>query len=831
MVMRPEDFTESAREAISRSQDLVRHYRHGQWDVEHVLLALLEQQESVPSQTLREMDVDPAALRSDVEAALERAPRLQYEPTQIYATPRVQRVLEDAKTEAERLKDEFIGTEHIFIAISEERTGDSAEALRARQIDKERVYQALTKVRGDKRVTDPNADSRYRSLEKFSRDLTQLARQGRLDPVVARDGVVQQAIQTLSRRTKNNPVLLGEAGVGKTAVVEGLAQAIVAGGVPDAIRGKRVLWLDMPGLVAGSKFRGEFEERLKAVMDEVMAAKGEIILFIDEIHTVVGAGGAEGAIDASNMMKPALARGELQVIGATTPDEYRRYIEKDSALERRFHPVWVEEPSEEDAVLMVTALRPRYEAHHGVTIDDSAVNASVRLSKRYVTDRRLPDKAVDLIDEAAAKLRLQMSSMPDEIKELQRRAAELEDQEEAAANRADYQRASELRAERIQVEHQAATQRDAWLANEKLDMVVSEDDIAALIAVWTGVPVSRLLQSEAERLLHMEDALHARVIGQDEAVSVVSEAIRRARAGLKDPKRPIGAFMFLGPTGVGKTELARALAQFLFDDEEALIRIDMSEYMEHHTISRLVGAPPGYVGYDEGGQLTELVRRRPFRVVLFDEIEKAHPQVFNLLLQLLEDGRLTDGHGNAVDFRNTVIIMTSNLGTGDFGRNTTLGFRREDAGFAAQRDRIRSTVEDALKRTFRPEFLNRLDETVTFDPLTRDDLHRIVDLMANAVQERMAEQEITLVVSEEAKDWLVKEGYDPVFGARPLRRAVQRHVENPLANRILSTEFSHGDTVHVDVDADRRALTFAVSAAPAAPAEAVAGVTDPTAID
>ena len=813
MAMNAENFTESARQAIAYSQELVRQYRHPQWDVEHVLLALLEQPDGVPAQTLAEMGVDVASLRADVAAALERSPKLEYQPQQIYATPRVQRVLHDAQLEAVRLKDDYIGTEHLLIAVSQERTGDSAEALRSRQVETESIYQALSKVRGSQRVTDPHAEDRYRSLEKFSRDLTRLAREGRLDPVVAREGVVRQAIQTLSRRTKNNPVLLGEAGVGKTAVVEGLAQAIAAGGVPDALKDKRVLWLDMPGLVAGSKFRGEFEERLKAVMDEVMAARGAVILFIDEIHTVVGAGGAEGAIDASNMMKPALARGELQVIGATTPDEYRKYIEKDSALERRFHPVWVEEPSEDDAILMLEALRPRYEAHHNVTIDDSAVKAAVRLSKRYVTGRQLPDKAVDLIDEAAAKLRLQVSSMPDEIKELQRRAAELEDMEEAAANRADYQRSSELRAERVQVEHTAATQRDAWLADEKLDMVVSEDDIAALIAVWTGVPVSRLLESEAERLLHMEEALHARVVGQDETVTMISEAIRRARAGLKDPRRPIGAFMFLGPTGVGKTELARALAQFLFDDEDALIRIDMSEFMEHHTVSRLVGSPPGYVGYDEGGQLTELVRRRPFRVVLFDEIEKAHPQVFNLLLQLLEDGRLTDGHGNAVDFRNTVIIMTSNLGTGDLGRANAIGFRRGDASYEAQRERTRATIEDALKRTFRPEFLNRLDETLVFDALTRDDLHRIVELMAAAVQSRLEEQEITLTVSDAAMDWLVNEGYDPVFGARPLRRAVQRHIENPLAGRILNGEFSPGDTVRVDVDG--KGLSFAAASSPA----------------
>ena len=816
-----EKFTESAKQAIAYSQDLVRRYRHPQWDVEHVLLALLEQPDGVPVQILRELGVEPSALRADLAAVLERSPKIEYGAQQIYPTPRIERVMRDAGLEAERLKDDFIGTEHLLIAISQERTGDSAEVLRARQVDTEKIYQAHTKVRGVQRVLDPHAEDRYRSLQRFSRDLTQLAREGRLDPVVARDSVVQQSIQTLARRTKNNPVLLGEAGVGKTAVVEGLAQAIVAGGVPDAIKDKRVLWLDMPGLVAGSKFRGEFEERLKAVMDEVQAARGEIILFIDEIHTVVGAGGAEGAIDASNMMKPALARGELQVIGATTPDEYRRYIEKDSALERRFHPVWVEEPSEEDAILMVKALRPRYEAHHGVEIDDSAVEAAVRLSKRYVTERHLPDKAIDLIDEASAKLRLQMSSMPEEIKELQRRAAELEDQEEAASNRADYQLASEFRAERVQVEHAAATQRDTWLADEKLDMAVREDEIAALIAVWTGVPVSRLLQSEADRLLHMEDALHARVIGQDEAVTVVSEAIRRARAGLKDPKRPIGAFMFLGPTGVGKTELARTLAQFLFDDEDALVRIDMSEYMEYHTVSRLVGAPPGYVGYDEGGQLTEQVRRRPFRVVLFDEIEKAHPQVFNILLQLLEDGRLTDGHGNAVDFRNTVVIMTSNVGTGDIGRGSAIGFRRRDATYKAQRERTRSTIEDALKRQFRPEFLNRLDEMIIFDSLTRDDLHRIVELMVDAVQARLTEQALALNVSEAAKDWLVKEGYDPVFGARPLRRAVQRHIENPLSNRILNGDFKHGDTVYVDVDDEGKALAFTVTASPE-PAEAVA---------
>ena len=808
MTMKSDNFTESAQEALQYSQELVRRFRHAQWDVEHVFLALLEQEDGVPLQVLREMELDVASVKSDLEAALSRTPKLEYEPSQIYATPRVARMMENSKGEADRLKDEFISTEHLFIAISQERAGDSAEVLRSYGIDTEKIYMALSKVRGTQRVDDPRAENRYRSLEKYSVDLTQLAREGRLDPVVGRDDVVRQSIQTLSRRTKNNPVLLGEAGVGKTAVVEGLAQNIVSGDVPDVLKEKRLLRLDIGGMVAGSKFRGEFEERLKAVMDEVMAAKGEVILFIDEVHTVVGAGGAEGAIDASNMMKPALARGELQVIGATTPDEYRKYIERDAALERRFHPVWVEEPSEEDAVSMLKSLRPRYEAHHKVSIDDSALVAAVRLSKRYVTDRQLPDKAVDLIDEAASKLRLQMASMPEEIKELQRRLADLQDKEEAAAQRADYQNASEIRAERLQVENECTTKRDGWLTDEKLDMVVSEEDIAALIATWTGVPVNRLLQTEAEKLLHMEDVLHSHVIGQELAVTVVSEAIRRARAGLKDPKRPIGAFMFLGPTGVGKTELARTLARFLFDDEDALIRVDMSEYMEQHTISRLIGSPPGYVGYDEGGQLTELVRRRPFRVVLFDEIEKAHPQVFNLLLQVLEDGRLTDGHGRHVDFRNTVVIMTSNLGTAEYGKHQTLGFKRGEADYETEKNRVRASVDDALKKAFRPEFLNRLDETIIFDPLTRDDIHQIVGLMAKAVQERLVEQKIGIELSPEAKDWLANEGYDPIFGARPLRRAMQRYVENPIANRILSSDFSQGDTVLVTVDETSKRLVF-----------------------
>ena len=815
MVLRPDSFTESAQEVVTSSQELVRSYRHPQWDVEHVFLALLDQEEGVPAQILRELSVDAAAVRTRLQNALERIPKLAYEPRQIYPTPRTARLLQVAKAEADRLKDDYISTEHLFIGVVEERSGESAQVLRSLGVDTEKVYQALAKVRGTHRVTDPRAESRYRALERYSIDLTALARQGQLDPVVGRQEEVSRVIQTLSRRTKNNPVLLGEAGVGKTAIAEGLAQAIVAGDVPDSIQDRRVLALDMAGLVAGAKFRGEFEERLKSILDEIKAGRREIVLFIDEVHTVVGAGAAEGGIDASNMMKPALARGEIQVVGATTPDDYRKYIERDPALERRFNPIWIEEPSPETAIEMMHALKPRYEAHHKVNIDDDALVAAVRLSKRYIAGRHLPDKAVDLVDEAASKLRLDMSSMPGDLKAIQRRCLELQDQEEALSERGDYEGASRIRAQRLPLERDFTSQRHSWFREQKLEDRVGEENIASLVAKWTGVPVSRLLETEAARLLHMEESLHGRIIGQERAVQVVAEAIRRARAGLKDPKRPIGSFMFLGPTGVGKTELARSLADFLFDDEDAMVRIDMSEYMEQHTTSRLIGAPPGYVGYDEGGQLTEAVRRRPFRVVLFDEIEKAHPQVFNILLQVLDDGRLTDGHGRTVDFRNTVLILTSNLGTTEFGRPQGMGFLR-DADHESESQRLRESVEDALKKAFRPEFLNRLDEVVIFDPLTREQIRLIVDLTVSQVQARLDEREITISLTDEARDWLAKEGFDPVFGARPLRRTVQRQIENPLSSRILTGEFPPGAVVEVDVDADGRALTFQATDAPVA---------------
>jgi ATP-dependent Clp protease ATP-binding subunit ClpC len=616
--------------------------------------------------------------------------------------------------------------------------------------------------------------------------------------VIGRDEEIKRVMQILTRRTKNNPVIIGEAGVGKTAIAEGLAQKIAAGDIPDSLKNKRVIALDMGALVAGSKFRGEFEERLKAVMDEVRQGKGEIILFIDEMHTVVGAGAAEGAIDASNMLKPALARGELQCVGATTLDEYRQHIEKDKALERRLQPLFISEPSVEATIEMLRGLRPRYEAHHKIKIDDSALVAAVKLSQRYISDRFLPDKAIDLIDEAASKLRIDMESKPPDIKELGTKIKYLQDEEDSASQRGDYQKAAELRSQRLQLEPERDRKEAEWRKEKKIDSVVDEEAIAELVSKWTGIPVSRMLEGEAEKLIHMEERLHERIVNQEEAVSVISEAIRRGRAGLKDPKRPVGSFIFLGPTGVGKTELAKALAQFLFEDEDAMIRLDMSEFQEKHTVSRLIGAPPGYVGYEEAGQLTEAVRRRPFRAILFDEVEKAHPDVFNILLQILEDGRLTDGHGRTVDFRNTVVIMTSNLGTQEFQRQA-IGFSRQEKG---EQQRLKSAVESELKRTFRPEFLNRVDDIVIFQPLTEEHLKKIVDLLILEVEKRLADRNIRLELDEEAKAWLLKEGYEPAYGARPLRRAIQRYVENPLSSRILQGEIKDGETVVVDVSGD-----------------------------
>lgn len=813
MVLRPEQFTEQAQEVLHNSQELVRRYRHSQWDVEHVLLALMELEKGLPREILAEMGVPEDAFKARLHQALEASPKITHESDQIYATPRAARLLDNAKQEAERLKDDYIGAEHLFIAAILESQGNSADVLKEFGVDQERVYQALMEVRGSHRVDDPRAESHYRSLDRYTIDLTKLATEGKLDPVVGRDEEIRQVMQTLTRRKKNNPVIIGEAGVGKTAIVEGLASRIVAGDVADSLKGRRVLALDMGALVAGSKFRGEFEERLKNVMDEVKEAHRDIILFLDEIHTMVGAGAAEGGIDASNMLKPALARGELQCVGATTSDEYRKHIEKDTALERRFQSVFVEEPSVEDTVEILKVLRPRYEAHHKVTIEDSALTAAARLSDRYITGRHLPDKAVDFIDEAASKLRIDTESLPSHLKTMEEQIQRLTDQEEAAAQRSDYEKAAEIRTERMRLEEEFAPEKQNLLAERRYDMVVGEADIAELVSNWTGIPAGRLLGAESERLIHMEDTLHQRVIGQDESVVAVSEAIRRSRSGLADPRRPIGSFIFLGPTGVGKTELAKSLAEFLFDDESNMVRVDMSEYMEKHTVSRLIGAPPGYVGYDEGGQLTEAVRRRPYRVVLFDEIEKAHPDVFNILLQILEDGRLTDGHGRTVDFRNTVIIMTSNLGTEGI-RRQAFGFRT-DGRYQDQdvdEERLRESVNDALKKAFRPEFLNRIDDIIIFHPLTQEQIISVVDLMVKDVQSRLQDRGITFELTPAASGWLAEEGFDPVFGARPLRRAVQRYLENPLSKGILSQEFLPEDHVIVDQGEDGLVLVKAAAA-------------------
>ena len=804
MVLRPDQFTEQAQAVLQASQEVVRRYRHTQWDSEHILMALLEQESGVPADIFREVGVPVQGMRDRLHQLLDQGSKIFNETAQMFDTPRTRALLQRAKREAERMSDEFIGSEHLLVAAIQEDQGDAARVVAEFGINLESVYQALKKIRAGHRVTDPRAESRYQSLERFSIDLTRLAEEGRLDPVIGRETEIARVMQTLIRRTKNNPVLIGGAGVGKTAIAEGLAQCIVAGNVPEELKERRVLALDIGAMVAGSKFRGEFEERLKAVMDEIKQAEGEIILFIDEIHTVVGAGAAEGSIDASNMMKPALARGELQCVGATTEQEYTRYIEKDAALERRFQPILVEEPDAETAVEMLRALRPRFEAHHKVLIDDSALEAATRLSQRYLSKRLLPDKAVDLIDEAASKLRIDAQLLPPDLREQESRIRHLEDEEEAASQRADYQKAAELRSERIRLQEEFDRRRSALLEEKDIDMVVDAEDIGRLVATWTGVPVDRLLESEAGKLLHMEERLHERVIGQEKAIAAVSDAIRRGRAGLKDPRRPIGSFIFLGPTGVGKTELARALAQYMFDDEANMVRVDMSEYMESHTVSRLIGAPPGYVGYEDSGQLTEAVRRRPYRVVLFDEIEKAHPDVFNVLLQILEDGRLTDGHGRTVDFSNTLVIMTSNLGTGELGR-PAFGFATESSK-PNESIKLRSSIEDALKKTFRPEFLNRIDEIIIFESLTPEQIQQIVGLMVKEVEERLAAHQVAIDVTAEATEWLAKEGFDPIYGARPLRRAIQRYIENPLSKKILAGEFQADD--RIVVDAGEQELTF-----------------------
>ena len=797
-MMRFERFTERAQDAAARAYEILQRYGQNQVDTEHILLALLEQEDGAIPQLLAQLNVDSSAIRTRLDEVLRVSPRAAIYgggTGQVFITPRVKRIIDLATEEANQLRDEYISTEHIFLAILKERNTSVSQVLAGHNITRERVTGAIRELRGGQRVTDPQAESRWRTLEKYSRDLTRLAAEGKLDPVIGRDAEILRLVQILSRRTKNNPVLIGEAGVGKTAIVEGLAQQIHDGDVPELLLGRKVVSLDLGAMLAGSRFRGEFEERLKTSIEEVQRSQGEIILFIDELHQVVGAGAAQGALDAGTLMKPALARGELNAIGATTLDEYRQFIEKDSALDRRFAAVFVEEPGVDETIEMLRGLRDRYEAHHKVNIADNAVIAAARLSNRYVTDRRLPDKAIDLLDEAAAKLRVALFSLPQELKDAKGEIDRLTVEEEAASLARDYESAAQFKVRRLQLEEEFGQQRERWQQENTLDEVVEAEDIAEVIAQWTGIPVQQMLETESEKLLRMEDALHEHIIGQDEAVSALADAIRRSRSGLKDPRRPIGSFIFLGASGVGKTELARALAGFLFDDEEALVRIDMSEYREQHTVSRLFGAPPGYVGYEEGGQLTEALRRRPYRVVLFDEIEKAHPDVWNALLQILDDGRLTDGQGRVVDFRNAVIIMTSNLGTDFVRRGGALGFvQPTDELAAADHDRIEKAVRD----TFRPEFLNRIDEVIIFATLSTADVEQIVDLQLQDVAGRLQEMGIDVQLGAAARHWLARRGYDPQFGARPLRRALQRFVENPLSIRLLRGDFDPGDLVRID---------------------------------
>jgi ATP-dependent Clp protease ATP-binding subunit ClpB len=857
--MNIQKYTEKAQEAVINAQAMADREGNPEITPEHLLFALVTQDGGIVPEILRKMNIEPGTIASAVQAELGKNPRA-HGGSQPTLSARLRQVTNAAESEAQRLKDEFVSTEHLLMALASEtgRSAPSARILQQAGATKDAILQALTSVRGSQRVTSQNPEGTYQSLEKYGRDLTELARKGKLDPVIGRDDEIRRVIQVLSRRTKNNPVLIGEPGVGKTAVVEGLAQRIIRQDVPEGLKQKKIVGLDMGALVAGAKYRGEFEERLKAVLKEVADAQGQVILFIDELHTVVGAGAAEGAMDAANMLKPMLARGELHTIGATTLDEYRKHIEKDAALERRFQPVMVGEPSVEDTISILRGLRERYEIHHGVKFKDAALVAAAVLSNRYITDRFLPDKAIDLIDEAASRLRMEIDSMPAEIDEVHRRIMQLEIEREAlrketdpasrerleklerelanlkeekhrltahweqeksaiqgsrtlkeeleqarnemqrAQQTGDYAKASELQYGRIPELERKIKDQESRLAEQQkglrmLKEEVDEEDIAEVVGRWTGIPVSRLMEGEIQKLIKMEERLHQRVVGQEEAIAAVANAIRRARAGLQDPNRPLGSFIFLGPTGVGKTELARALAEFLFDDEHSMIRIDMSEYQEKHTVSRLIGAPPGYVGYEESGQLTEAVRRRPYSVVLFDEIEKAHPEVLNVMLQLLDDGRLTDGKGRTVDFKNTVVIMTSNIGSAFIAESALRG--------EALTEGVKREVMDALRGHFRPEFINRVDDIIIFHPLSRDQMRTIIDIQLRGLVKRLEDRKIHVELTDAAKDLIIEEGYDPVYGARPLKRTIQRRVLDALAMRVLQGDFREGDRVRITVKA------------------------------